>query len=144
MKNVKEKIIATTITIILIILLTLFTGCSKYIYKSKPIRITHVLALTETGDTLKIPIDAIRPNVIYNVMGYQYGSSPYYRPYNYNNYNYDYGRIRPYNGGFSTSTITTTPPVKPVKPPSGTSGFTGQPKADNPSTRSGGVKKKNN
>ena len=141
MKNVKEKITAAIITIILIILLTLFTGCSKYIYKAEPIRITHVLALTETGDTLKIPIESIRPNIIYNVMGYQYGSSPYYRPYNYNNYNYN--RIRPYNGGFSTST-TTTPTSVTVKPPSGTSGFTGQPKADNPATRSGGGKKGNN
>ena len=140
MKNVKEKITAAIITIILIILLTLFTGCSKYIYKAQPVRITHVLALTETGDTLKIPIESIRPNIIYNVMGYQYGSSPYYRPYNYN---YDYNRIRPYNGGFSIST-TTTPTSVTVKPASGTSGFTGQPKADNPVTRSGDVKKKNN
>ena len=140
MKNTITKII---ITLMMIVLILALNSCSKYIYKAQPIKITHVLALTETGDTLKIPIESIRPNIIYNVMGYQYGSSPYYRPYNYNNYNYDYNRIRPYNGGFSTST-TTTPTSVTVKPASGTSGFTGQPKADNPVTRTGGGKKGNN
>ena len=44
------------------------------------------------GDTLKIPIEAIKPNVIYNVMGYNYMRPSYYfRPYNYT---YDY---YPYN-----------------------------------------------
>ena len=141
MKTLEDKITAIVIALILIILISVLTSCSKYIYKAEPVRITHVLALTETGDTLKIPIESIRPNIIYNVMGYQYGGSPYYRPYNYN---YDYNRIRPYNGGFSISTTTTTTPASiTVKPASGTSGFTGQPKANNPVTNGGGKKKNN-
>tara|TARA_R100000278_G_scaffold32167_1_gene29335 strand:+ start:6630 stop:6929 length:300 start_codon:yes stop_codon:yes gene_type:complete len=42
-----------------------------------------VLTVTSEGDTLKIPISQIRPQVIYNVVGYDY-----YRPYpgRYNNW----------------------------------------------------------
>ena len=38
---------------------------------------------------------ALIPNIIYNIIGYNYG--PYYRPHSYNYYNYNYSRIRPYN-----------------------------------------------
>ena len=66
-----------------ILLLFLFiTSCSPYYYQSKGPKVTHVLALTEEGDTIKIPINQIRPNVVYNVVGYDY-----YRPYYYNRWN---------------------------------------------------------
>ena len=57
-----------------IIFLLIFFGCTQTLYRS-PL-VTHVLAITETGDTLKIPINQIQPTKIYNVIGYDY-----YKPY---------------------------------------------------------------
>ena len=59
-----------------IVVMILLYACSPYYYQSKGPKVTHVLALTEEGDTLKIPIKDIKPNVIYNVVGYDW-----YRPY---------------------------------------------------------------
>ena len=67
-------------TMVLIILIGMLSSCTPQLYKNQ-INVTHVLALTEEGDTLKIPINEIRPSVIYNVIGYDY-----YRPY-YNRWN---------------------------------------------------------
>jgi len=70
--------------IVFILLSGLLFGCS--IQKQKPsILITHVLAVTEKGDTLRLPIDMIKPNVYYNVIRY---GSDYWRPYH--NWNYYY------------------------------------------------------
>ena len=94
MKKLEDKIFYPfLILIILWFIIVVFTSCSPQLYKNNnKINITHVLAVTEMGDTLKIPIEAIRPNVIYNVMGYNYMRPNYYfRPYNYT---YDY---YPYN-----------------------------------------------
>jgi len=151
MKTLEDKITAIVITLILIILLTMLTGCSPSLFKNnKKINITHVLAVTEMGDTLKIPIEAIRPNVIYNVMGYSYGMRPYYRPYNYINSTYDY---YPYNYNYSNNSgnsygISNIKPTTQINVPSsggnsGTSGFSGNPTAVNPVTSGGGAKKKN-
>lgn len=102
----------------LIILLSLIVSCT--VYKQPKPQITHVLAVTQEGDTLKMPINSIKPNVIYNVIGYDY-----YRPYNYNyywrpyNHNYKpnnntHGNSN-YNNNSSNNTPTnTTPTVKPV------------------------------
>ena len=75
----KERDLGRAISVsilLLIILIAMITSCSPYYYKSKGPKVTHVLALTEEGDTLKIPIKDIKPNVIYNVVGYDW-----YRPY---------------------------------------------------------------
>jgi hypothetical protein len=71
----------TLLIMVIIILIGMFSSCTPQLYKNQ-INVTHVLALTEEGDTIKIPINAIKPNVIYNVIGYDY-----YRPYYYNRWN---------------------------------------------------------
>ena len=70
----------------ILLLLLLFMGCT--VYKTPPgPKITHVLAVTAEGDTLRLPIDVIRP--IYNYNNITYPRTNYY-PYNYyynhNNY----------------------------------------------------------
>ena len=68
-----------------LLLILLLTGCSSSLYTgSNKVHITHVLTVTSEGDTLKVPISQIRPQVIYNVVGYDY-----YRPY-YGRYNHFY------------------------------------------------------
>ena len=69
------KIISITV-VLAILLFAMLASCSPYYYQSKGPQVTHVLALTEEGDTLKIPIKDIKPNVIYKVVGYDW-----YRPY---------------------------------------------------------------
>ena len=66
-----------------------FASCGTYNTQPK-IQITHVLAVTEQGDTLRLPINMIKPNVYYNVVSYpnrHYGGwyNNYYRPSYYNN-----------------------------------------------------------
>ena len=77
--------------IVLIALFVLVTSCS--IQPKPKLQITHVLAVTQEGDTLKLPIDAIRP-VNYRIInynsGYGYGWNNWYRPY-YHNYTPSYG-----------------------------------------------------
>ena len=66
----------------------LVTSCS--IQQQKPkIQITHVLAVTEQGDTLRLPINMIKPNVYYNIVSY-----PSYPRYYGNWYNEGYYRHR--------------------------------------------------
>ena len=76
--------------IVLIAVVVLVTSCS--IQPKPKLQITHVLAVTQQGDTLTIPIDVIRP-VNYRIINYSYDYSwprPYY--YNYHrNYDYSYG-----------------------------------------------------
>ena len=135
------KIISIIILILIILIGMLASSCSSQLYtNNKKINITHVLAVTEMGDTLKIPIEAIRPNVIYNVMGYNYMRPNYYfRPYNYT---YDY---YPYNYSNNNSINYSVPtkPTAPISVSSGTSGFSSKPPASNPVTNGGGKKKKN-
>jgi len=74
--------------IALFALIAIASSCS--IQKKPQIQITHVLAIDKQGDTLRIPIDLIRP-INYRIINYSYGSSwyrPYYNPhqvYYYNN-----------------------------------------------------------
>ena len=147
MKTLEDKITAIVIVLILIILLAMLTGCSPQLYKNdKKINITHVLAVTEMGDTLKIPIEAIRPNVIYNVMGYNYMRPNYYfRPYNYINSTYDY---YPYNYSNNNSVNYSKPkPTTQISTGSGSNisspALSKPPVATNPVTSGGGAKKKN-
>jgi len=89
MKYFKENLLMILYPVIIFILLISLVGCG--VYDSKPkIQITHVLAVTEQGDTLRLPINMIKPNVYYNVISYPnryYGGwyDNYYRP-SYNNY----------------------------------------------------------
>ena len=165
-KNMREKfknltleskvfyIFMAFITIWFIIVLS---GGTSSIYKVRKenindqVKVTHVLAVTEMGDTLKIPIEEIKPKVIYNVVGYNYmRHTPYYSPYNnryyYDYYPYNYSNNRNYTGGsFGIGTIkpTTQIPVPSSSGSSGTSGFSGNPVASNPVTSGGGAKTKN-
>jgi len=75
--------------IVLFVLTATVSSCGTYNTQPK-IQITHVLAVTEQGDTLRLPINMIKPNVYYNVVSYPnryYGGwyNNYYRPSYYNN-----------------------------------------------------------
>jgi len=157
MKTLEDKISIIFAVLMALILLFVLSSCSSSIYKvrKEQIKVTHVLAITENGDTLQIPIEAIKPNVIYNIIGYNYGHRPryYYRPFNYiyDYYPYNFGNNINYSGStFSISTIRPTIQINVPSSggnfggPSGTSGFSGNPTAVNPVTSGGGVKKKNN
>ena len=77
--------------IVLFAVAVLVTSCS--IQKKPKLQITHVLAVTHEGDTLKLPIDVIRPvnyRIINYSSGYGYGWNNWYRPY-YHNYIPSYG-----------------------------------------------------
>ena len=124
--------------IVLFAMALMIAACSPYYYQSKGPKVTHVLALTEEGDTLKIPIKDIKPNVIYNVVGYDWyrpysgyytrWGDPYYHPRLYNppkpilNGNSNYNN----NNSNNTPNITTStikpggsginPPPPPINP----------------------------
>lgn len=77
--------------IVLFAVAVLVTSCS--IQPKPKLQITHVLAVTHEGDTLKLPIDVIRPvnyRIINYSSGYGYGWNNWYRPY-YHNYIPSYG-----------------------------------------------------
>ena len=144
-KKLESKVFFVFAAVVLIWCILLLSSCSPQLYKNdKKINITHVLAVTEMGDTLKIPIEAIRPNVIYNVMGYNYMRPNYYfRPYNYINSTYDY---YPYN--YSNNVNYSRPkPTTQISTGSGSNisspALSKPPVATNPVTSGGGAKKKN-
>ena len=125
------RIISVTILTAIVLFAMLF-GCSPYYYQSKGPEITHVLALTKEGDTLKIPIKDIKPNVIYNVVGYDWyhvpsgyysrWNNPYYHPHLYNTPKPSYNGNSNYNNNNNNNTPNiTTPTIKPggsvVTPP---------------------------
>ena len=155
--TLESKVFYVFITFITIWFIIILSGCTSSIYKVRKenindqVKVTHVLAVTEMGDTLKIPIEEIKPKVIYNVVGYNYmRHTPYYSPYNnryyYDYYPYNYSNNRNYTGGsFGIGTIkpTTQIPVPSSGGTSGTSGFSGNPVASNPVTSGGGAKTKN-
>ena len=67
----------------------LLVGCG--IYKPEPkIEITHVLAVTSEGDTLRLPISMIKSNVYYNITHYphRYYNVPY-NTWHHNNWYYN-------------------------------------------------------
>lgn len=69
-----------------IILMGVLSSCT--VYRQPQMKITSVLAVTAEGDTLKLPIDVIRP--IYNYNTYPTNRYPvvpnyfYYSPHRYN------------------------------------------------------------
>ena len=153
----------TRLILIFATVIMLATSCSGiYQYRksfdlNQPV-ITYVLALTSEGDTVKIPINEIRPQSVYNIVGYdfynpymynatynRYGNSLYNRYYDYNrNYNHYQGAQ---NSGskvqYNNISPTTQSTSSGIVGGSGTSGFSGNPVASNPVTSSSGAKKKN-
>ena len=111
--------------IVLFALIAIASSCS--IQKRPQIQITHVLAVTHEGDTLKLPIDVIRP-VNYRIINYSsgYGWNNWYRPY-YHNYIPSYSNN--YNGSSKSN--------YGVGSGSNTSGNTNQsvPTGDRPSSK---------
>jgi hypothetical protein len=120
--NVKSKITGLLIAIMAIILLIVINACT--VYKQPQVKITSVLAVTAEGDTLKLPIDVIRP--IYNYNNYPRSYYPY------NNFYYTPNRYYPsYNGNYSNNSngysssnnnnnnsSNSTPSVAPIRPSS--------------------------
>lgn len=133
------------------------SSCSQMLYKSNRPVVTHVFALTNQGDTIKIPINKIQPQRVYNVIGYdyynpydmyynRYRNNLYDRYYDYNrNYNHNYGVQ---SSGFKIQYNNISPSIQSsssgISSGSGTSGGGGNPVAVNPVTSGGGGKKKNN
>lgn len=95
-----------------ILIFLLLTGCAVT-EKQPKILITHVLAVTEQGDTLRLPINMIRPNVVYKIINYGNNYRPYYNDWNYRPYqNYNQNiYIRPNNNDNSSNNNNT--PSKP-------------------------------
>jgi len=92
--------------IVLIAVVASVISCGTYNTKPK-IQITHVLAVTEQGDTLRLPINMIKPNVYYNVISYPnryYGGwyNNYYQP-SYNNYRPIYAPSKGSSGSSSNN-----------------------------------------
>ena len=69
----------------------MLASCSSTLYRSS--MVTHVLAVTESGDTLKIPLNQIQPTRIYNVVGYDYYNTRYRNSY--------YRDLKYYYNGFN-------------------------------------------
>lgn len=84
--------------IVLFAVAVLVTSCAV---QNKPkLQITHVLAVTQQGDTLKIPIDLIRP-INYRIINYN--TTPSYGWYHGGRtYHYDYS-YSPSNRGSSNN-----------------------------------------
>jgi len=122
MKN-PETVGRSLLLFIILFSILLITACSPYYYQSKGQQVTHVLALTAEGDTLKIPIKDIKPNVIYNVVGYNWyrpysgyynrWDAPYYHPHLYNTHK----PIGNGNTNYNNNNNNSTPITPTVKPP---------------------------
>ena len=66
----RDKGRAIAVLILLIILISaMLSSCSDLLYRGNQVMVTHVLALTEMGDTVKIRIQDIQPQRKYNVVG---------------------------------------------------------------------------
>ena len=69
----RDKGRAIAVLILLIILISaMLSSCSDLLYRGNQVMVTHVLALTEMGDTVKIRIQDIQPQRMYNVVGYDF------------------------------------------------------------------------
>jgi len=96
----------------------LFIGCSP-IYYQKEIKVSHVLAVTEEGDTLKIPIDAIKPTNIYRIYDNVHSYPRYWNYYHWNGaptYSPSWNKPNPIPNN-SNSNNNSQPVIKPA--PSG-------------------------
>jgi len=89
----KSKTLIVFVIIMFSLFVLMLTSCSSTLYRSSIV--THVLAVTESGDTLKIPLNQIQPTRIYNVVGYDY--------YNYRNRDYYYRDLKYYYNGFNNN-----------------------------------------
>tara|TARA_R100000008_G_scaffold83872_1_gene69923 strand:+ start:165 stop:611 length:447 start_codon:yes stop_codon:yes gene_type:complete len=125
-----------------IILVAALAGCTPYLYKSNQIKVTHVLAVTETGDTVKIAMRDIQPTQVYNVVGYDFVrgyNNPYYNPWRqyhmYDNHYRYYGNPK----GTNVQGITPNwnPPAVINNSGSNTTGGGNNPVAVNPARVSG-------
>ena len=125
--------------IVLFAVAVLVTSCS--IQPKPKLQITHVLAITQEGDTLQIPIDAIRP-INYRIINYSsgYGYNNWYKPYHntYYNYNYSQGSTRSSNNNSNNNNSNKiVPRDNPDKRPDAKS----VPASDNNSTNIRGPRK---
>ncbi len=96
----------------------LFIGCSP-IYYQKDIKVSHVLAVTEEGDTLKIPIEAIKPTNIYRIYDNVHSYPRYWNYYHWNGaptYSPSWNKPNPIPNN-SNSNNNSQPVIKPA--PSG-------------------------
>lgn len=95
-----------------LILLFSLTACTSY--SNLPI-ISSVLAVTDKGDTVTIPINQIRPTQIYNVVGYDFYPS-YFRRSSYDKdfrfYHYNYNSPTSYGSTHSIQSFSfPSPPI---------------------------------
>ena len=125
-----------------ILLFAVLSGCTPYMYKSNQIKVTHVLAVTEAGDTVKIAMRDIQPTQVYNVVGYDFirgYNNPYYNPWRqYHMYDNHY---RYYGNSIGTNIKSITPnwnpPVVVNNNGSNTTGGGNNPVAVNPARVNG-------
>ena len=144
----------TLIILISILLIGVLSSCTPMLYNNNRVMVTHVLALTEMGDTVKIRIQDIQPQRMYNVVGYDFvrwQDNRYYVPhydYQYDHRYYD-SRWR-YHGNIhgTYGKITPNPNINnspPIVVGSQTTGSGDAPIASNPVTSGGGSSRgKNN
>ena len=143
----------TLIILISILLIGVLSSCTPTLYNNNRVMVTHVLALTEMGDTVKIRIQDIQPQRMYNVVGYDFvrwQDNRYYVPHYDRHYDYRYHDSRwRYHGspkgnyGYITPNpnVNNSPPISVGG--SQTTGGSGAPVASNPVTSTGGGKKFN-
>ena len=123
-----DKIIMKWVPLIIGILSIILVLNSCTIYKQPAMKITSVLAVTAEGDTLKLPIDVIRP--IYNYNTYPrsylpYNNTFYYSPHRYQpiygggNYSINHGKPgnNNNNSNSNSSNIVIRPGSGSVNPP---------------------------
>lgn len=150
--------IITLIILIGILLIGVLSSCSSLLYQGNSVMVTHVLALTEMGDTVKIRIQDIQPQRTYNVVGYDFVRwqdnrfyvPGYDRQYDYRYYddrwryhgkaNGTYGQITPYPNVNNNAPISVGGSSVTQSYGGNTTGGAGAPVASNPVTSSGGKK----
>ena len=152
----KQRDTGRLITLLLllgILLVGILSSCTPMLYNNNRVMVTHVLALTEMGDTVKIRIQDIQPQRMYNVVGYDFvrwQDNRYYVPHYDRHYDYRYYDSRwRYHGspkgnyGYITPNpnVNNSPPISVGG--SQTTGGSGAPVASNPVTSTGGGKKFN-
>ena len=103
MKNL-DKIIVKWIPLVIGALAIMLALGSCTVYKTPQMQITSVLAVTAQGDTLKLPIDAIRP--IYNYNHYPSNRFPIIPNYPFY---YSPNRYQPIYGQHSSRPSNNTP-----------------------------------
>lgn len=145
--NQREKGRAITLAILVIVMLIgMCSSCSNLLYSSNNVMVTHVLALTNKGDTVKIRIQDIQPQRMYHVVGYDFvkwNDNRYYVPNYDRQYDYRYHDSRwRYHGNLNGTYgyITPNPNINnnpPIIINSRTTGGGNAPIASNPVTQGG-------